>query len=175
MTRDHEKELHQAERAKERAKRADSFWNAFQMTENGRIKSTLLLNSFCLAILFVAVYAVTFLLLTDPIHSLFSGAPLAVENVVNALVPAVVGTAVCSLFHFLCQPQTLVAAYLWLAALSVACLVTMVILLRGESGAIQLFLQFFAMLIPAPLVCGLASTCWVLRRKQRSGTSAETI
>ena len=28
------------------SKAADSFWSAFQMTENGRVKSTLLLNSF---------------------------------------------------------------------------------------------------------------------------------
>lgn len=165
MNQDFEKKLHQAEREKERARRADSFWNSFQMTENGHVKSTLLLNSFCLAILFVAVYAVAFFLLTDPIHAWLSGGPLLLENLVNALLPALLGTAVCGLFHFLCQPQTVLAAYLWLLALALACLVTMLILLRGESGASRLFLQFFAMLVPAPLLCGILSALWVLRRK----------
>ena len=38
-------------------KAADSFWSAFQMTENGKVKSTLLLYSFCLCWVFIAVYA----------------------------------------------------------------------------------------------------------------------
>ena len=164
MNQDFEKQLHQAEREKERVRRADSFWNSFQMTENGHVKSTLLLNSFCLAILFVAVYAVVFFLLTDPIHAWFSDGPLLLENLVNALLPALLGTAVCGLFHFLCQPQTVLAAYLWLLALALACLVTMLILLRDDGGAIRLFLQVFALLIPAPLLTGLGCSLWLFRR-----------
>ncbi len=33
---------------------ADKFWGAFQMTENGRVKSTILLYSFCLCWPFTA-------------------------------------------------------------------------------------------------------------------------
>ena len=60
MNRDYEKELHRAEQEKARAQKADSFWNAFRLTENGHVKSTLLLNSFCLSILFLAVYFAAF-------------------------------------------------------------------------------------------------------------------
>ena len=80
MNQDFEKELQRAEREKARAQRADSFWNAFQLTENGHVKSTLLLNSFCLSILFLAVYFAAFYLLADPIHALLSPAPLPVRQ-----------------------------------------------------------------------------------------------
>ena len=118
MNQDFEKELQRAEREKARAQRADSFWNAFQLTENGHVKSTLLLNSFCLSIVFLAVYFAAFYLLADPIHALLSSAPLAVENLASALLPAAAGTAVCGLTHLLCRPQTVLASYLWLLALA---------------------------------------------------------
>ena len=164
MTQDHEKELHRAEKEKERARWADSFWNAFQMTENGHVKSTLLLNSFCLAVLFIAVYFAAFYLLTDPIHAMLTAVPTAVESLVNALVPAIVGTAFCALAHLICKPQTVLAAYLWLLVLSLAILITMLLMLRGQGGT-ALFLSLFAMLVPAPLLCGIGCALWVLRRK----------
>ena len=154
MNQDFEKELQRAEREKARAQRADSFWNAFQLTENGHVKSTLLLNSFCLSIVFLAVYFAAFYLLTDPIHALLSSAPLAVENLANALLPAIVGTAVCGLTHLFCRPQTVLAAIL----------VVMLLMLHGGAGT-ALFLSFYAMLVPASLISGIAVSLWVLRRK----------
>ena len=131
MNQDFEKELQRAEREKARAQRADSFWNAFQLTENGHVKSTLLLNSFCLSIVFLAVYFAAFYLLADPIHALLSPAPLAVENLASALLPAAAGTAVCGLTHLLCRPQTVLASYLWLLALAAAILIVMLLMLHG--------------------------------------------
>ena len=45
MNQDFKKELRRAEREKEQARRVESFWDAFRLTENGHVKSTLLLNS----------------------------------------------------------------------------------------------------------------------------------
>ena len=164
MNQDFEKELQRAEREKARAQRADSFWNAFQLTENGHVKSTLLLNSFCLSIVFLAVYFAAFYLLADPIHALLSPAPLAVENLASALLPAAAGTAVCGLTHLLCRPQTVLASYLWLLALTAAILIVMLLMLHGGAGT-ALFLSFYAILVPAPLISGIAVSLWVLRRK----------
>lgn len=136
MNQDFEKELQRAEREKARAQRADSFWNAFQLTENGHVKSTLLLNSFCLSIVFLAVYFAAFYLLADPIHALLSPAPLAVENLASALLPAAAGTAVCGLTHLLCRPQTVLASYLWLLALAAAILVVMLLMLHGVGSSV---------------------------------------
>ena len=124
MNQDFEKELRRAEREKEQARRVESFWDAFRLTENGHVKSTLLLNSFCLSILFLAVYGAAFFLLTDPIHAWLALAPRAVEN-----------------------------------------LVTMLLLLRGDSGASVLFLQIFGMMVPVPLLMGFGSSWWLLRRR----------
>ena len=87
MNQDFKKELRRAEREKEQARRVESFWDAFRLTENGHVKSTLLLNSFCLSILFLAVYGAAFFLLTDPIHAWLALAPRAVENLVSAPRP----------------------------------------------------------------------------------------
>ena len=130
MNQDFEKELRRAEREKEQARRVESFWDAFRLTENGHVKSTLLLNSFCLSILFLAVYGAAFFLLTDPIHAWLALAPRAVENLVSALLPALIGTAICALTHLICHPQTVLAAYGWLLLLALASLVTMLLLLR---------------------------------------------
>ena len=165
MNQNFEKELHRAKQEEARAKRAESFWNAFRLTENGHVKSTLLLNSFCLAAVFLAVYAAAFFLLTDPSHAWLVHAPRAVENLANALLPALIGTAVCALTHFICRPQTVLAAYFWLLLLALASLVTMLLLLRGERGASLLFLQLFGMMVPAPLLLGIGSAWWLLRRR----------
>ena len=132
----------------------ESFWDAFRLTENGHVKSTLLLNSFCLSILFLAVYGAAFFLLTDPIHAWLALAPRAVENLVSALLPALIGTAICALTHLICHPQTVLAAYGWLLLLALASLVTMLLLLRGDHGASVLFLQLFGMMVPVPLLMG---------------------
>ena len=162
---DFEKELRRAEREKEQARRVESFWDAFRLTENGHVKSTLLLNSFCLSILFLAVYGAAFFLLTDPIHAWLALAPRAVENLVSVLLPALIGTAICALTHLICHPQTVLAAYGWLLLLALASLVTMLLLLRGDSGASVLFLQLFGMMVPVPLLMGFGSSWWLLRRR----------
>ena len=63
-------------------KAADSFWSAFQMTENGKVKSTLLLYSFCLCWVFIAIYVAAFFFLLDPLEALVSGAPKALVYLV---------------------------------------------------------------------------------------------
>lgn len=165
MNQHFEKELRQAKREEARSRRAESFWNAFRLTENGRVKSTLLLNSFCLAAVFLAVYGAAFFLLTDPIHAWLAHGPRGMENLANALLPALAGTAVCALSHCICRPQTVLAAYFWLLLLALASLVTMLLLLRGEGGASLLFLQLFGMMVPAPLLLGIGSAWWLLRRR----------
>jgi len=105
---------------------ADSFWSAFQMMENGRVKSTLMLYSFCLCWVFAAVYGGAIALLIGPLHTLMNGAPVFLENLVTALVPAVLGTAVCGLTWLLPgDKRKLPAAYLWLTLLMLACLIAL--------------------------------------------------
>lgn len=134
---------------------ADSFWSAFQMMENGRVKSTLMLYSFCLCWVFAAVYGAAIALLIGPLHMLMAGSPVFLENLVTALVPAVLGTAVCCLTWLLPgDKRKLPAAYLWLTLLMLACLIALLVLLKGEQGAQILALQFFGMFVLVPLIMG---------------------
>ena len=136
---------------------ADSFWSAFQMMENGRVKSTLMLYSFCLCWVFAAVYGAAIALLIGPLHMLMAGSPVFLENLVTALVPAVLGTAVCCLTWLLPgDKRKLPAAYLWLTLLMLACLIGLIMLMGWENAG--LVLQFFGMFVLAPLALGLSSS-----------------
>ena len=93
------------------------------------------------------------------------GTQSLMRDVLIALLPALIGTAICALTHLICHPQTVLAAYGWLLLLALASLVTMLLLLRGDSGASVLFLQLFGMMVPVPLLMGFGSSWWLLRRR----------
>lgn len=65
----------------------------------------------------------------------------------------------------------MLAAYLWLAVLAIACLVAMLIILGGDAQAQMLFLQFFGLFVPAPILLGGGLSLWLYRRYQRHGPS----
>lgn len=135
-------------------KAADSFWGAFQMTENGKVKSTLLLYSFCLCWVFLLVYCGCMSLFSRPLDALLAGRlPVALVNVIEVLAVAVPGTAVCCLTWLLPGDKRLLpAAYAWLTLLMLASLVTLMILMGLESAG--LILQFFGLFVLGPLLVG---------------------
>ena len=117
---------------------ADKFWGAFQMTENGRVKSTILLYSFCLCWVLLAVYGGCFALLNPWLDGLLSGSALHVWliSLVEALAPAAAGTAAASLVWLLPGDKRLLpAGHLWLARLVRACLFGLV-LCRGGGNVV---------------------------------------
>ena len=76
---------------------------------------------------------------------------------IEALAPAVAGTAVASLVWLLPGDKRLLpAGYVWLTLLLLACLIALLILMGWESAG--LILQFFGMFVLAPLVLGLGSS-----------------
>lgn len=165
MNQDFEKELRRAEREKEQARRVESFWDAFRLTENGHVKSTLLLNSFCLSILFLAVYGAAFFLLTDPIHAWLALAPPDGRKSGQRAAPRPDRDS-----NLRADPPDLPSSdrsgriRLALAAgprqsgdhAAPA---------AGDSGASVLFLQLFGMMVPVPLLMGFGSSWWLLRRR----------
>ena len=147
-------------------KAADKFWSAFQMTENGKVKSTLMLYSFCLCWVFLVVYGLCFALLNPLLDGLLSGLPVAVINLVEALVPAAAGTAVCCLTWLVPGDKRLLpVTYLWLTLFMLACLVALIILMGWDS--VPLVLQFFGMFTLAPLVLGISSSLILYHNRRR--------
>ena len=161
--------LREDEVARERAQKADRFWQAFLITENGRVKSSLLLNSFCMSFVFIAVYAAAYILLVDPLYTLTKALPVFVGNLVGAVVPAVIGSVICCLtFYLFKERRTVPCTYIWLLLYALVCLVTMVILLWGENHAIALLLQFFALFTAGPILIGGAASAVLYSRWRKS-------
>ena len=155
-------------------KAADSFWSAFRMTENGKVKSTLMLYSFCLCWVFIAVYFASYFFLLDPLDALVSGAPKIVVYLVESLVPAVVGPAVCALPWPLYKDKRMMAAsFTWIFLLAVACLIAMVVMMSDEPEARNLFLQFFAQAVPAPILLGGGLSAILYQRYMKNPSAAE--
>ncbi|WP_298030519.1 hypothetical protein [uncultured Dysosmobacter sp.] len=147
-------------------KAADSFWGAFQMTENGKVKSTLMLYSFCLAWLFIFVYGALFFFLLDPLDAVLAGLPVTAVNLLEALIPSAVGAAVCGLAWFLSKTEKrlLPAAYLWAFLLMLACLITLLIYSKDEPEVRQMILWLFGMFVLPPLVLGGGSSIFLYYR-----------
>lgn len=148
----------QLERQKQWKKRGDAFWNVFLPTKNGRMKSTLLMNSFCLSLLFLGIYIMAYLLLLDGLDAMLSEKlPLFWVNVVESLVPAVIGTFFCNLLHFVFSDKRLVSvAFVWLLLYAVAA--TLYLLVGSPPQARGTIFQLLMMVVPAPILtgCGLS-------------------
>ena len=155
-------------------KAADSFWSAFQMTENGKVKSTLLLYSFCLCWVFIAIYAASFAFLLDPLDALVSGAPGFVVHMVEAVVPALVGAVVCVLpWPIIKDKRIIPASYTWIFLLSMACLIAMLVMMKDEPEARNLFLQFFVQAVPAPILLGGGLSAFLYSRYLKNPPAAK--
>ena len=143
---------------------AERFWSAFQMTENGRVKSTLLLYSFCLCWVFFGVYGVAYAFLVPPVHALTAGWPILAVHLAEILVPSVLATALCGLTWLLPGDRRLLpATYLWMAAFTIACLIAMLVIMNGDAAG--LVLQFFALYTLAPLGLGGALSAFLYCRR----------
>lgn len=165
MKNDPYKQIQQSERDRRLSESAEKFWQAFRLTENGHVKSTLMLNSFCLSFVYLLVYAAAFFLLIDPLHTLLSSSPTWLENLASAILPALLGTAVCSISWLVFkEKRMMLATYLWLLVIAAAAFITMIILLWGEPAEILAFLQFFLLLVPAPLLFGGAAAIFLYNR-----------
>ena len=155
-------------------KAADSFWSAFQMTENGRVKSTLLLYSFCLCWVFIAVYAASFAFLLDPLDALVSGAPGIVAHVVEAVVPALVGAVVCVLPWPLIKAKRIIpASYTCIFLLSMPCLIAMLVPLQDEPEATNPFLHSLVQAVPAPILLGGGLSAFLYSRYLKKPPAAK--
>lgn len=145
-------------------KAADSFWSAFRMTENGKPKSGLLVYTFCLSFVMLAVYGAAFFVVIEGLHDLTAGLPVFWGNLIQSLAAAIVGLLVSMLLHFVLPDKRLMfGTYLWLALYAVACLITLLIYLQG-TGAVGALLTFYGWFVVIPLVLGLVVTHYLFRR-----------
>lgn len=148
--------------------KADKFWNIFLFTKNGKIKSTLIVNSFSLSILFLAIYALSYLMLIDPLESMLAARfGVAFTSFAESAVPALLGSMLCCSLFFVFKDKRLVpGAYVWLLLFSLFVLVFLLITL--QSGDRGVFLSLYGMIVPAPIILGggFSAYLYVKRKKE---------
>ena len=99
-----------------------------------------------------------------PVHALTAGWPILAVHLAEILVPSVLATALCGLTWLLPGDRRLLpATYLWMAALTIACLIAMLVIMNGEAAG--LVLQFFALYTLAPLGLGGALSAFLYCRR----------
>ncbi len=91
------------------------------LTEDGRPKSTVLLYSFLLALLFLIVSFAAYSILIDVLENAFASASPGVRNAIETVVPGVLSGLVCPLvilaFREDKKKKLVVNAYVWLAVM----------------------------------------------------------
>jgi len=143
--------------------RADRFWESFLFTENGKPKSSLMIYTFCLSFVFLAVYVVCFLLMISLQVKLLSSLPAFASNVIVSLLASAAGLLICCIPHRFMQDKRLVfGAHLWLLLYAIASLIAMLIMLDGE--ATNVLLVFFGWFVAIPLAVSLPVTAYLYRR-----------
>ncbi len=167
----------QAEREKQlkRQERADRFWNAFQFTENGKPKSSLIVYTFSLSILFAAVYFVCYEGAIRLLTGLLSALPAWGGNLIIALMASAAGTALCCLPHrFFSDKRLVFGGHLWLCGYGAAVLLIMLCLLGFTEGFVS-FLVFFAWFVLPPVAAGTGASFLLYRhgRAKQPETEAE--
>ena len=86
-------------------KAANSFWSAFQMTENGKPKSGLLVYTFCLSFVMLAVYGGAFFVVIDGLYNLTAGLPVFWGNLIQSMTATILGLLVSILLHFVLRDK----------------------------------------------------------------------
>lgn len=151
-------------------RKLDNFWSGLFLTPEGKPKSAMLLYSFCLCLLFFAVYLTLYLVFIDIIEGWLGGAP-RLNQIVQAIVPALLGTVVCCALSFIPMDKRLVpVAYLWLVLFAVAVLIAMAIMLAGDGESFKIFFALFAQTALPSLVFGVLLSellYWRKRKKER--------
>lgn len=151
------------------------FWDMFRFTKDGKPKSSLVVTSFSLSILLMALYAVLYYFLADPMEKLFGGWPHLPVVLLEAILPAIPGALVSLLLmRFIGNKRVVPLAYLWLFLYAAAMLIAMLVSLRGEADARAAFLSVFAMVVPAPVLLGGGLCLWQYSTKYRPAEPQES-
>ena len=165
--------------AKERSalqRKIDQFLRVLFLDEKGAPKSAVLLYSFLLAIFFVLIYLAAYLILLDPLENLFSGASVAVRNIVQYLIPAVAGSIPCVALYFAFpkQKQIVPYAFLWMAVLLIAVMIFELLLIDWSDAwtEYQLFLVILAIPLAVSVLCGGIPATFLYRRDMKKEREA---
>lgn len=98
------------------SRKVDEICRVVFLTEEGRPKSTLLVYSFSLALLFIAVYMISYVFLVDVIERMLANSSVVIRNIFEYLVPGILVSIPCVALSYLCKKKMnmVAAAYSWM-------------------------------------------------------------
>lgn len=141
----------------------DRVFRVLFLDEHGRPKSAMFLYSFCLSLLFLTFYGLSYGFLIDVLEKAMPGASVLLRNIAQSVLPGLAASVVCVAMFFLFPDRRLVpTAYLWLLAYALIALITMAFLTSADE--FKIFLYFFAMLVPVGLISGGVPSLLLWRR-----------
>lgn len=157
----------EAEREARRKKwdeRGKRFWSSFLFTENGKPKSALMIYTFSLSVVFIAIHLAGFHYIVDLLTPLTESWPVLWGNLLGSLSVSALAVGVgCVLHRLMSDKRLMFGTYLWLALYVAASIVTMAIMLRG-TGAMPEFMIFALWFLLIPLALGLLVFYLLYRR-----------
>ena len=141
-----------------------SLSDLFKVTQNGRLKSTLMLYSFSMAFVILAIYIGAYLLLLRPLDSLLSSnLPLQVINWIEGLVPALLATFICTLLQFRIRERRMIPfSFMWLILIVIPTLLILLTMLEEEDRL--LYFSIVSPMVLLPLAVGMATSLIIFFR-----------
>lgn len=150
--------------------RADKFWSIFLFTKDGKVKSPLIIYSFSLSVVLLAVYGASYFFLVDAVHHALIGSAAWVSDLAESLIPGLIGAGLVSLLQSTSKGKGYIpAAYVWLLLYAVFILAAMMLTLQLYEDR-MFFLSLFFRLVPVPLVVG-GGISWKMYLKNSSRKS----
>ena len=130
----------------------------FSLTQDGHLKSTLLLYSFSYALVLAAVYAAVYFLLLGPLNTLTEGLkPIQLVNLIQSLIPAMTGTVIGIIPQLLMRNKKIVpGAYIMLDILILPIAVTAVITMSAADR--PAFVSLMLLVVGLPVLIGTVSS-----------------
>ena len=144
------------------------FKELFRFTKDGKMKSGTVAYSISLAALYLVVYGAAYYFLIDVLAPLTDGWPIWASDLAGAVVPALLGAVVLLIPVFLLYDRRwALYGYIWLGAFSLMFLLAMVVMLKSEPDALDIFLRLFLIMVPAPLLIGGGTTFLMVKKQNK--------
>jgi hypothetical protein len=145
---------------------ADSFWNIFSFTKDGKIKSSFFVYAFSLSVLFASVYAVSYWFIPSLIDPFLAPRSVVLANIAESIIPALAASGAASLIQCLVSDKKLAAlALAFVAAGSAFIIIFLLVITEADSRSdVVSFLLFY---VPLPLTAlGFAAIIFFTRRRK---------
>lgn len=148
----------------EKLKRMEkSFWKSFLLTEDGKPKSGLIIYTFCLMFVFLAIYVAAFWLVIDLLTDPLAAIPPVLGNLIQSVLVGVIASALSWLMHILLPDKRLAfGTHLWLGVLLAACIIYLCFYLKtwDAISSMLIFALWFGII---PVGMGLTATYFLYR------------